>query len=55
VRKGHVPLRIKTIFSDSEDVLDGNSVQASAGLLILKSRAYSGYPEMFAGNGLFAG
>jgi hypothetical protein len=30
-------------------------VQASAGLLILKSRAYSGYPEIFAGNGSFAG
>jgi hypothetical protein len=36
-------------------VFDGNSVQASSGLLVSKLKAYSGYPEMFAGNGLFAG
>jgi hypothetical protein len=55
VTKLHPPRRIRTILPDNVVVFDGNGVQASAGLLVLKLRAYNGYPEILAGNGLFAG
>jgi len=48
--KVQVPLRMRIICPVRFDVFAGNGEHPSAGLLVLKSRAYSGSPEISIGN-----